>query len=157
MDLADAIRTLAEELQLPDIAPDEDGSYSIVFDGDLVLEILPWDNRTFLMRTTLVPLPSEPEKEKLMVQRVLQFSLAKLRCRLTSTSLDPASRRLILSRVLQSTALRPFEFIAAVEDFLNDIELWMKFLESGAATSPGGNASYTNSSQAYQPMMIIMP
>ena len=159
MELQDAIRTLAEELHLPEIAPDDDGIYTVVFDGELAVEIVPWDDSTVLLRTPLEALPvGDPDKEKLMLQRVMQFSLARLRGRRTTTSLDAPSNRLLLTRTLALSSLRPFEFSAAIEDFVNDLDMWQRFLDSGVATSSTASSSYSGASSGYQqPMMIIMP
>ncbi|PTX91915.1 hypothetical protein DB346_23445 [Verrucomicrobia bacterium LW23] len=160
MELVDAIRTLAEELNLPDgIDADEDGVYTVVFDGELAVEILPWTGGDFLLRSPLAAIPSgDADKEKTMVQRVLQFSLARLRGRRSSIALDTVSNRFIISRILPHSEMRPYEFTAAVEDFISDLEMWQTFLESGAATSAsGGTYNSSPSSGGTMPMMIIMP
>ncbi|MEM1305516.1 MAG: CesT family type III secretion system chaperone [Planctomycetota bacterium] len=129
----DAIR---DDLQLGELTPDDAGVYTIVFDGDLEIELLPLSDSRVLLRAWVATLPDDQQAHEAFLRGLLNRNLGCLQSQQAALALDGETGRVWLHRPLDTQPLDDRSAVAAVGDFVNTTE-WWKQAETSASPLDG--------------------
>ncbi len=121
------VAQLAAELQLGEIPPNDDGVYSIIFDGNLEIEIAPMGHSRFLLRSRLRAVPDDDREAESLFRACLQRHLAQLHWSAAAVTWDKDSARLWLYQAADATALGSRAAKDLLEEFVNVAETWSRF------------------------------
>lgn len=135
--ITDFVAELAASLQMDELAPDEEGVYAIVFDGNLEIEIVPMGQTRFLLRFRLPAVPQDDAERESLFRSCLQRRLTQLHAAPAAVTWDPASGRLWLYRVGDAASLDARSGLELLEDFVNLADQWSKFDPTPKATGFG--------------------
>jgi hypothetical protein len=105
-----------------------DGRYSLQFDGGR-LDIFPMPGDRAILESEISELPAEAQPRSAMLERALKFSTTQMKSRRETLALNTVLNSLILQRIMAPT-LSPMETEAAVEQFMDAVHLWCRFIKS---------------------------
>lgn len=112
---------------MAELPANEDGAYSIVFDGNLEVEIVPMGSSRFLLRSRLPVVPEDDREREALLKACLQRHLAQLHWSPATVTWDKQSGCLWLYRAADATKLDARAALELLEDFVNAAEAWSRF------------------------------
>lgn len=119
MDGQALIQGLSHEVGLGTLAPDDTGTYSMVFDGHLELRLLPEGRTRVLLHAVVGTLPNEPDQAEELLKNMLSKHLGHAKTADEVLSLDEDGKTLVLFRRLETGDQDQEAFNDAVERFVN--------------------------------------
>lgn len=140
MTFKEAIATLAKELSIENWEPKESGRFVAGFDGGLVLELSEGKEReTLLLSGQIARFDDSTTKEDLV--KILQLNGPAMKYYDDVLTLDREENALVLQRTLGLKYIQESVFIRGVEQFLNNLEFWVKLTRT-ETLSPESDAPF---------------
>lgn len=146
--LKDLFNGLCEFLNIDPIEPRDDGSYEIVFDDGLAVEMRAITGSHLLIRSSITELPDDPDDWDTCLREHLQGNMLLLREQSNSLSLDYESRTIWLYRTVRSDEIKQYEFNELVGEFVTTLEWWK---------NRGNQSSGMTSAMDLMPQHFIRP
>jgi hypothetical protein len=140
------IERLAVRLGTGAIEPGPEGEYTLIFDDQLDLQLLPFESSHLLIRSRLGTFPEARQLREGEFRVLLNRNLANLRRQSEIVTIDRQQRAVWIYRMLRIPADRTDEsaLFAVLEEFLNSLEWWRGVAKEASAPPPG-------------PMMFLRP
>ena len=133
MKLQEFINAICESLKLSSLTPDADGNFSIVFDGNLEIEIVPKSETRLLLRSRLASLPDDAQEHEVFFRSHLQRNMANLHEQLGAITIDGDAGCLWIYRPVDIQSLDSSSVAELIEDFVNLADWWS---QSDSSYSP---------------------
>ena len=134
MKAVELVQQLAEQVQLPSLAPNADGIYEIAFDGNLDLEFEIVSVNQLIVRARLESLPDDQDDRAKMTREYLQRNLAHLSHQDQVVALDRLGGLFWIYRLVKTDSMDVRGFCAIVEEFLNSLEWWRQTSSTTSST-----------------------
>lgn len=143
MTLKKLMETLAEKLELTDVALTEDGSAQILFDGVHEVEIHAHDERPgFGLSASVGPMPEDDEERAEACLYLLEGNLLGDATNGAALSLDPERGEIVLCRSINQVEISYEAFEAELAGFLAALRAW-KGEDAAGETGVGAAADTT--------------
>lgn len=129
MTFDEAINELRTYLELPDLKADFKGTYSLVLDDVLEIDVFK-DKRKeeIIVSAIIVDLPPTDKREQFL-KNILKINLARSRVENEYLSVDSANQTLIMYRVIPLHLLELDDWLRYFECFVESLEQWQKIVQ----------------------------
>ena len=136
MALADLIAGLCEYLRIEPLEPDANGTYEIVFDDGLDVEILPLTETQLLVRANIAEVPEDKNQREEFFRTHLQHNLLQLQGQHCSLSLDGEAGVIWLQQMARADRVDVRAFCEMLNAFVNTLEWWRNLENTPTTVSP---------------------
>lgn len=145
MHLDEAIASIQNRLGLAELAPQEDGRYSLLFDGTLAVEITAGENGSaFFLEGAVGSLPGDGYESETLLKKLLQWNFVRMKSQRETLTLQPGQNDqpdqpgILLQRRLPALNLTEESLREQLEAFVNALEFWHKAVQGAPSDRRGG-------------------
>ncbi|GAB4271253.1 MAG TPA: hypothetical protein DIU37_03255 [Opitutae bacterium] len=136
MTFDEAIGFITQELNLGPLSSDDAGHCSITFDGDMAVELFPWNGGEELMFwSTLMSLDEEGMLSTEDFKKLLELNGPAIKYHEEVITIDRDANALVLYRALALNHVTQDALIEHLESFLNNLEFWLNIVKKESSTS----------------------
>lgn len=120
------------------IEPGPEGEFTLIFDDQLDLQLLPFEGSHLLIRSRLGTFPDDRQQREAEFRVLLNRNLANLRRQSEIVTIDRQQRVVWIYRMLRVPADRTDEsaLLDVLEEFLNSLEWWRGVAQEASASPP---------------------
>ena len=126
MTLDQLLGSLAQDLNLPPFITNEKGEVVLSTNDNLALTISPYGKNCVLFKAHLRTLERPDDFSENDWRHFLRLSRSTLKKTLATITFDEETNTLFLYQTLSLNPIDGFKFRQSLENFLNDLEFWVK-------------------------------
>jgi hypothetical protein len=135
MDIQNLVESLAQRLEMPVPASDENGAYTFVFDG-MPVHCRSGPDQRLILWGGLGEIPPDPTQAEEQAREILKANLAWMKTRKEIVCIDPESGEMVLYLSLKIPDLDVDRFEEKIEGLVNSLEFWLERAKTFSAPAP---------------------
>lgn len=130
------IDQLSSHLGIESLETDNEGNYWLTFDDELTVSFISRGTREMILKGDIEDVPTDSGRAEDFLKNRLSTNAGRLKTSKEVLSIDPASRKLMISRRIKMMNHSVDDFFNIVERFVNALEFWKKPKEKTPPVMP---------------------
>tara|TARA_B100001248_G_scaffold241598_1_gene208385 strand:- start:58647 stop:59084 length:438 start_codon:yes stop_codon:yes gene_type:complete len=137
MKLTEAIKVLETHLELPELGPNDEGHYELVFDDILNISLVPMREGTaFGVLGEIAQVPEGEDEAEILLKKLLHWNLLGAKQAEGGLFFDREKGMILLQYCFAEPSLASDDFLDKLESFLANLESWCQRLKDSPPQPP---------------------